>query len=68
MFLHSLWGVYSNRHLLRQLGTLRVSDAGFPYWELRQGVVALCPFRDNILVGTSAPASLYHPIIKSTTC
>ena len=29
------------------------SPKGFPYWENEKGVVALCQFRDNILIGSS---------------
>ena len=65
--LHSLWQVYSNRHLLRRLGSLTVSEAGFPYWESPQGITALCQFRDNILIATTYPDTTSHPIV-STVC
>ena len=43
--LHSLWGVYSNRHLFRQLGTVHISESGFPFWETPHGIITLCSFR-----------------------
>ena len=65
--LHSLWQVYSNRHLLRRLGSLTVSEAGFPYWESPQGITTLCQFGDNILIATTYPDTASHPIV-STVC
>ena len=65
--LHSLWQVYSNHHLLRRLGSLTVSEAGFPYWESPQGITGLCQFRDNILIATTYPDTASHPIV-STVC
>ena len=61
--LHNLWKVYTNRQLLRRLGSLTVSEAGFPYWESPQGITALCQFRDNILIATTTPDTEAHPII-----
>ena len=55
--LHSLWSVYIHRGLFRRLGTLRVTDSGFPYWENSHGRVSMQQFRDNILVASSYPDS-----------
>ena len=41
-------------HLFRELESLIVSDAGFPYW-LGRHVVDMVQFRDNILMATDAP-------------
>ena len=50
----SLWQLYQhrNRNLFRTLGSLTVSPEGFPLWEGRWGRVAMCQFRDNILLAT----------------
>ena len=53
--LHSLWRVYTNCHLLRSLGTLKVSESGFVYWESAAGITALCQFHDNMLIATTSP-------------
>ena len=37
--LHSIWCVYTNRTLLRQLGSLKVADGGLAYWESPEGIV-----------------------------
>ena len=55
--LHSLWGVYKNRQKVRALGDLQMSDEGFAYWTNEHGAVALCRFKDNILIATSYPDS-----------
>ena len=48
--LHSIWQAYVYRSKFRQLGDLTVSAKGFPLWEGKYGKVAMCQFRDNILV------------------
>ena len=63
--LHSLLGVYNNRHLFRRLGTLHISDSGFPFWESPHGIITLCQFWDNILVASTfnfkdPPPHPYH--------
>ena len=63
--LHSLWGVYSNRHLFRQLGTLHISESGFPFWETRHGIFTLCQFGDNIPVASTYKDAPFAPIIKA---
>ena len=50
--LHSLCGVYRRRHRFRALGELHES---FPSWVNERGLVALCRFRDNILIATCFP-------------
>ena len=52
--LHSLWRVYRHRHLFCRLGSLIVSDAGFPNWVGRH-TVAMVQFRDNKLVAMDPP-------------
>ena len=55
--LHSLWSVYTHRHLFRQLGTLKIAEQGFIYWENARGKVSLQHFRDNILIASTYPNS-----------
>ena len=60
--LHSLWSVYTytdstHRHLFRQLGTLKIAEQGFIYWENARGKVSLQQFRDNILIASTYPDS-----------
>ena len=52
--LHCVWTAYQHRGLFRQLGDLKVSESGFVYW-VGKHTVAMCQFRDNILVATDAP-------------
>ena len=61
--LHSLWGVYSKRDLFRQLGTLHISELGFPFWDTHRGIITLCQFRDNIPVASTYKDSPSTPII-----
>ena len=63
--LQSLWGVYSNKHLFCQLGTLHISKSGFPFWETPHGIIPLCRFRDNILVVSTYKDSPSTPIIQT---
>ena len=49
--------MYTGRHKFRDLGDLRISDEGFPYWVSPQGNIALCQFEDNIRIATSFPYS-----------
>ena len=63
--LHSLWSVYIHRGLFRRLGTLRVTDSGFPYWENSHGRVSMQQFRDNILVASSYPDSPQVQLIQT---
>ena len=65
--LHSLWEVYSNGHLFRQLGALHIFESGFPFWETPHGIITLCQFRDNILVASTYKDSPSTPIIQ-TVC
>ena len=65
--LHSLWGVYNNRHLFRQLGTLHIFESGFPFWDTPHGIITLCHFRDNILFASTYKDSPSTPIIQ-TVC
>ena len=55
--LHSLWSVYTHRNLFRQLGTLKIAEQGFIYWENPRGKVSLQQFRDNILIASTYPDS-----------
>ena len=52
--LHSLWCVFQKSNLFRQLGTLIVSETGFPYW-VGEHTVALVQFRDNTLMANEPP-------------
>ena len=63
--LHSLWSVYIHKGLFRRLGTLRVTDSGFPYWENSHGRVSMQQFRDNILVASSYPGSPQVQLIQT---
>ena len=65
--LHSLWSVYTSRHLFYTLGQLSVSPEGFPCWRNPHGTVALCQFRDNILIATTFPDSPRTHIVE-TVC
>ena len=62
--LHSVWGVYTNRTLLRQLGSLKVSEGRWAYWESSAGIVSLCQFRDNILIASTFPDTPATPIVQ----
>ena len=55
--LHSCWGAYQGRRLLRSLGELCFTEFGFMFWRRDEGVMTMCQFRDNILVGSSYPDS-----------
>ena len=60
--LHSVWCTYTQRHLFRALGDLRITSEGYPHWQ-GEYVTALCPFRDNIILGTdAAPHAHVHLI------
>ena len=61
---HSLWQLYQHRHLLRSLGSLTVSLQGFPLWEGRWGRVAMCQFRDNILLATDCPVANHAALVE----
>ena len=61
---HSLWQLCQHRHLLRSLGSLTFSPQGFPLWEGRWGRVALCQFRDNILLATYCPATEHVALVE----
>ena len=65
--LHNLCGVYSNRHLFRQLATLHISESRFPFWETPHGITTHCQFQDNILVASTYKDSPSTPIIQ-TVC
>ena len=53
--LHSLWSVYTSRRLFYTLGQLCMSPEGFPFSRNAHGIVALCQFRDNIMIATNYP-------------
>ena len=53
--LHNLGLVYTHRHLFRRLGTLKIAEQGFIYWENARGKVSLQQFRDNILIASTYP-------------
>ena len=55
--LHSCWGAYKGRRLLRSLGELCFTELGFPFWRSTEGVMTKCQFRDNILLTSSYPDS-----------
>ena len=63
--LHNPWSVYTHRHLFRQLGTLKISEQGFVYWENSRGKVSLQQFRDNILVASTYPDSPHTAFIHT---
>ena len=50
---HSVWCMYTHKHLFRILGDLRVMLEGYTYWQGH--VTALCQFKDNIALGTNTP-------------
>ena len=52
--LHCVWAAYENRKYFHRLGCLEVTPEGWPVWDTPEGQVALCQFRDNILVSTDA--------------
>ena len=62
--IHSLWQAYEHRSQFRQIGALTVSREGFPMWEGRWGRVAMCQFRDNILIATDSPHSKQVSLIQ----
>ena len=62
--LHSVWGVYTNRTLLRHLGSLKVSEGGWTCWESSEGIVSLCQFRDNVLIASTFPDTPATPIVQ----
>ena len=64
---HSLWSVYTSRHLFYTLGQLCMSPEGFPFRRNAQGIVALCQFRDNIMITTNYPDSPSTHIVQ-TVC
>ena len=51
--LHSIWAAYKGRREFRRLGALTVSPEGYIYW-LGKWKVAMCQFRDNILIASDA--------------
>ena len=61
--LHSIWNAYVHTNLFRWLGNRTVSP-GIPMWEVPYGRVALCQFRDNILVATDGPRDACAPVIN----
>ena len=63
--IHSVWRVYQHRGLFRRLGTLTVSPEGFPLWDGQWGRVAMCQFRDNILVATDCPTTRQVALIET---
>ena len=65
--LHSLWSVYNSHHLFYTLGQLSVSPEGFPYWSNPHGTVALCQFRDNILIATTFPIEAMTVTVQPTS-
>ena len=62
---HSVWRVYQHRNLFRQLGALTVSPEGIPLWSGQWGRVAMCQFRDNILVATGCPRARQAALIET---
>ena len=63
--IHSVQRVYQHRGLFRQPGALTVSPEGFPLWEGRWGRVAMCQFRDNILIATDCPEAKQAALIEN---
>ena len=61
--LHCVWNVFRHRGYFRSLGTLQISPEGFPYWE-SEFTTALCQFRDNIMVASTAPPNAHSVIVS----
>ena len=61
--LHCVWTAYQRRGLFRRLGDLKVSDSGFVYW-VGVHTIAMCRFRDNILVATDAPQEACAELVE----
>ena len=65
--MHSCWGAYKGRRMLRSLGALCFTKSGFLFWRTTKGVMTMCQFRDNILVASSYPDSERVRLIQ-TVC
>ena len=56
--LHSLWGVYKNRHKFRALGDLHIAKEGFAYWTWHSSLV---PVQGSYSHRNQLPRQPYHP-------
>ena len=63
--LHSLWGVYTHRHLFHALGFLNVWPEGFAWWDGLYRRVSLCRFHNNVLIATDFEDSPETPIVQT---
>ena len=57
------WSSYVHKHAFRSLGQLIVYDAGYPFW-VGKWTVALCQFRDNILLASDAPQDEWGEVVE----
>ena len=51
--LHCVWSGYTGRSIFRRLGALNISAEGYVFW-VGTWTIALCQFRDNVLLATDA--------------
>ena len=61
--LHSIWGAYNGRQGFRRLGALNISPEGYVHWTGRWQV-AMCQFRNNILVASNANPSECRELVS----
>ena len=61
--LHCVWGAYRHRSIFRELGQLIICESGYPYW-VGEWTIALCPFRDNILIATNASKKDWGRVVE----
>ena len=58
--LHTLWGVKTQGKKMRDLGSLTISDEGFPVWVRGRHWFSLAQFRDNVLIASSLSSPGTH--------
>ena len=62
--LHTLWGVKTQGKKMRDLGSLTISDEGFPVWVRRRHEFSLAQFRDNVLIASSLSPGTHTTLVQ----